>query len=582
MEKTTRNIVSSVVLPVCLLAFVSLAVYALYINQEVLYTAHDRSELIYGVSFFHTLMSKPFGLMLYVGAWLTQLFCQPAVGAGVLSVIWAITFFAGVKAFRLRGAASALMLLPIACLLASVVDLGYWIYIFSIKGYWFSQSVGYLAMLLLLWAARCTPRRWHLAFYLLAACLYPLLGWFGLLFILCLALSGKPSWRELAALVLLVFTASIWRAALYSSLNPDDVFLAGFPRFITPVESGEHLSVPFWVLGGVTVLISLCGRYLDKWFVPVLCTVAGVAFTMSLMFTDKNYISEMRMIRYAENDDWHHVLQVVGESARPTGTMVMLKNIALMNEGGLLERSFLSGNEEYPLTNPDSLHISLLNIASPLVYYNFGQMGYAIRLCFENAVATGFSPFYLKLLSRCAAATGEAEVAGRYTALLHRHLYYGSWQPAPVSKSVSTLQQSGVDAINGVENDCERYIVDRFSLTSDSVNQVVAEQALFYAMLRRDSRRFWSSLRNYVKSHMNEGFPLHAQEAYIMYMDKAPEEKRMMLPVEQPVYDRYKQFWKALEGKVKPGENLEKIGEEMRPEWGGTYWYYNIFSRRIY
>ena len=67
-----------------------------------------------------------------------------------------------------------------------------------------------------------------------------------------------------------------------------------------------------------------------------------------------------------------------------------------------------------------------------------------------------------------------------------------------------------------------------------------------------------------------------------MYMDKAPEEKRMMLPVEQPVYDRYKQFWKALEGKVKPGENLEKIGEEMRPEWGGTYWYYNIFSRRIY
>jgi len=104
---------------------------------------------------------------------------------------------------------------------------------------------------------------------------------------------------------------------------------------------------------------------------------------------------------------------------------------------------------------------------------------------------------------------------------------------------------------------------------------------LFYAMLRCDSRRFWATLRNYVRLHMDEEFPLHAQEAYIMFMDKSPEEKRIMLPVEQSVYDRYTQFWATIEKLARPGMKLETLSEELREEWGDTYWFYNIFGRKI-
>ena len=162
----------------------SFVVYTLYINQEVFYTAHDRSEFIFGTPFFDKLMQKPFGLMQYAGAWLTLFFHKPAIGSSILAAIWVLIFYVGTKAFRLQGnaaGASALMLLPVACLLTSVVDLGYWIYISTIRGYWFSQSVGYLVMLLLLWAARQTPRKWHLAWYVLGFCIYPILGWFALL-----------------------------------------------------------------------------------------------------------------------------------------------------------------------------------------------------------------------------------------------------------------------------------------------------------------------------------------------------------------------------------------------------------------
>ena len=576
----TKNKISSIVLYVSLLVFVLFVVYILYINQEVFYTAHDRSEFIFGTPFFNTLLSKPFGLMQYVGAWLTQLFCRPAFGSVVLAAIWVLIFLVGIKAFRLKPSASALMLLPVACLLTSVVDLGYWIYVSTIRGYWFSQSVGFLIMLLLLWAARCTPRKWHLVWYLIGVCLYPVLGWFALLFVLCLAVAEKPTWREFFAIVLLIFTAGIWHTQYYSNLRADAVVMAGLPRFITPSDNTPHLTYPFWALGIVSVLIPLYGKNLKYWFVPALSAVAGIIFTCSLMYHDQNYIDEMRMVRYAEDDNWKEVLQIAEESKKPTTTMVFLKNVALMNEGGLLDRSFKLGNSSYPLHNPDSVHSSLFDIASPLVYYNYGMTNEAIRLDFENAIQAGFSPFYLKMLARCGVAMGDKELVERYTTLLHQMPFYGDWQPAPVTEKIKELEKAYPDEITGVENS-DSYIVNGISLWSDSDSKVASEQALLYAMLRCDSRRYWAALRNYVKLHLDETFPLHTEEAYILYMDKAPEEKRMMLPVEQSVYERYKQFWAALESHAKPGMTIEEVGEMMRAEYGDTYWWYNIFGRKI-
>ena len=574
-----KSKLSSAILYASLLAFMAFAVYILYINKEVFYTAHDRSEFLYGAPFFHTLLQKPFGLMQYAGAWLTQLFCHPAFGTAVLAAVWVLIFLVGTKAFRLQNGASTLMLLPIACLLTSVVDLGYWIYISTIRGYWFSQSVGYLFMLLLLWAARQTPRKWHLAWYLLAICTYPVLGWFALLFVLCLVVTEKLTWREFLGLFLLFFTAGIWRTLLYSNLNVNDIVLAGLPRFDTPSDSSPHLTTPFWILGAVSVLMSLCSRFLTKWFVPVLSAVAGIVFTLSQMYHDQNYINEMRMVRLASDDNWPKVLQIAEESKNPTGTMVFLKNIALMNEGSLLDRSFKLNNNAANIYNPDSLHVTLLDIASPLVYYNYGMINEAIRLNFEMSIQGGFSPFYLKMLTRCALAVGDEKLIERYTTLLHHLPFYDNWQPSPVTEKIKELQKCYPDELTGVENS-DSYIVNSISLWYESDSKVASEQALFYAMLRCDSRRFWPSLRNYVKLHMNEEFPVHAQEAYILYMDKAPEEKRMMIPVEQAVYERYKQFWATLESLAKPGMTFGMIGEEMRQEFGDTYWWYNLFGRK--
>jgi hypothetical protein len=579
MEK--QNKLSAVILYVSLLAFISFVIYILYINQEVLYTAHDHSEFLYGTPFFKTLMLKPFGLIRYMGAWLTQFFYHPALGGGLLIAIWGAIFFVGSKAFRLQGSASALMLLPVACLFTSIVNLGYWVYVLPIRGYWFSQSVGYLIMLLLLWVARYMPRKWHLVWYVFGACIYPVLGWFALLFVLCLVLTEKITWREFVGVIILFFTASIWHTQFYSNLKINDVMLAGLPVFETPSDSSPHLSYPFWLLGAVSVLIPLCSKYLSKWFVPLGCVVVGISYIWSEMYYDQNYIDEMRMVRYASDDNWKDVLTMVEENKSPTTTMVFLKNVALMHEGGLLDRSFAMGNEGVSIYNPDSVHVSFLEIAAPLTYYNYGMLNEGFRLSFECAVQSGFSPVYLKMLARCAHANGEDELANRYIVQLHHHPFYTNWKPEKVSEMISELHNSYPDEITGVESS-DGYIVNSISLWYETDSKLASEQALVYAMLRRDSRRFWASFRTFIKLHMGEAFPVSVAEAYILYMDKAPEQKRVMIPVNEELYERYKQFWDTLKNQLQSGKSREEVTEQMRLKYGDTYWYYNLFSRRVY
>lgn len=577
----TKSKISESILYVSLLAFISFVVYILYINKEVLYTANERSEFFVGTPFFDILMAKPFGLMQYVGAWLTQYLYEPAVGGSILCAIWLLIFLVGKASFRLQGNAAALMLLPISFLLTSIVDLGYWIYVFTIRGYWFSQSVAYLIMLLLLWIARYTPRKWHLIWYLAGICLYPVLGWFALLFVLCLALTDKLSWRELLGIVLLLFTANIWRSLLYADVKLDDVLMAGMPHLVNPSDESKYLSIPFWLVGAASLLMVPFGKYCTKWFVPVLSIIVGMVFTWSMMYQDKSYIDEMRMERSAEADNWKEVLDIYEASAKPTLSMVALKNVALMNEGGLLDRSFkMKGNDGENIYNPDSLQVSFLEIASPVAYYNYGMLNEGFRLAFECGEQSGFSPFYLKMLCRCAFANGEEALVKRYTTLLHGHPYYADWQPAPVSDKIRELHGAYPDELSGIESTYS-YIVNSLCFWNEADSKVASEQALFYSMIRSDAQCFWKSLRQYVKMHQNEEFPLHAQEAYIIFMDRAPEEKRMMMPVSQEVYDRYQNFWENLESLVRSGMDQKKIPETMREAFGDTYWYYNIFGRKF-
>lgn len=589
---------------------VALIVYAAYIlvgiYPDMLITAQDRNVFSDNSLFFSEMMVQPFGIFKYAGSFLTQFFFYPAVGAGMLIALWAAIVVAGIKAFRLKGAWQALMIIPAMCLLTSIVDMGYWIYILNIQGYWFSQSVAFLCCLLLLWATRFTPRRFRLAWYIaVGVVMWPLFGWTSYLFAVCLLLmqfgvDGEkrclPSWIDALGVVLTFLSPLVYHALLFENIPTDITFAGGFPIFKTSTDTSMRPTLPFFILTGVTLVAALsgvvakrseskpAGKLRAAWpsVATIVVAVVSAYSVWTYMFKDMNYLYEMHMTQATMNDDWKEVIATAEKTSTPSRTMVMLKNIALMNTGELGNRSFDLSNDGIEIYNPEKLNLNIMQIASPAVYYNFGNMNYAMRWCMEFAVPYGFSPFYLRHLARCSSATGEKQLSERYIDRLHSMLFYKDWQPKAASKKVKLLQMAFNDVLSSDDNSCEHYILRTFSGARCPGNLFITELSLFYSLITRETAKFWSAFYDYLLITKGKNLPGVYEEAYCTFMNSAPENLPFSLKVDSGILQNYKNFMDTGNRYAEMGYTKEGVANAMREEFGKTYWWFNAFGRDKY
>lgn len=579
-------------------ALISYAAYILIgVYPDVLFTAQDRNIFAGDALFFHETIAKPFGFFQYIGGFLTQFFYYPALGASLLIAIWTAIFFLGVKVFRLKGLWRSLMIVPVACLLASTVDLGYWIYCLNISGYWFSQSLGLLTMLLLLWAARCTPRRLRIAWYAVVGfALFPVFGWFSYLFSLCLLFSqfeksgeskSTPTFIDSIGVVLSIVSPLIFHALLFRDIPLDDVFHGGFPFFKTSTNASQTPSIPFYILTIATLITSLGAVLPSVKKVPAFAThiIVGALSAFAVwgsMFHDDNYLYEMQMTQATMNDDWGGVISVAEQTKTPSRTMVMLKNIALMNTGELGKRSFELGNDGIEINNTDSLNVNIMQIASPVIYYNYGKVNYSMRWCIEFGVSYGYSPYYMKMMARCADTTGEKELAERYTERMNRMLFYRDWKPAAASPIVKELQGAFPDVLDSDDNSCERYLITILSRARKDDSPIVSELSLFYSMILREPSRFASALYDYARLSKDDYLPREYEEAYCLFMDKNPDKFPYRVKITDDTKARYASFWDTGNRLAGYGYDEDGLREAMREDLGGTYWWFNAFGRTMY
>lgn len=591
-KKKLSYIIATATIAVALILYAAYILIGIY--SDVLVTAQDRNVFAGDSMFFDEHLSRPFGIFQYVGAYLTQFFYYPALGAAMLIAIWTASAFIGIRAFGLKGVWRATMIVSAACLMASVVDLGYWIYILTIPGYWFSQSLAFLILMLLLWAAHSTPRRFRIAWYVLIGfVLFPFFGWFSYVFSLCLAISqfsrddkSHPSWIDAIGVALSFVAPLVFRMFMYTKLQNEDIFAAGFPFFHTASDSQMHLSTPFFILLGVT-LFAAFGRLLPSLKKVPACAaylIVGIAScyaVWSTMFKDANYIYEMQMTQATMAKDWKRVIAVAEMTGTPSRTMVMLKNIALLNTGELSSRSFELSNDGMEINNPDHLNLNLMHIAAPLIYFNHGAINYAMRWAMEFAVPLGFSPYYLKVLASCAEVSGEKYLGRRYMEHLHGMTFYTDWTPAPVNPIVKELYAVNTDALSSDDNNCERFIISHYSKTQHANSPHYSELRLLYAMIIRNPSHFWSALYDYVSAHKGKPLPTQFEEAYCLFMDQAQVNFPLPVQISPTTVERYKEF---LDDGARYAQysTESETREAMRPNWAGTYWWFNAFGRNSY
>ncbi len=591
--------------------------------SDMLFTAQDRNEFFTTTDFFCHTVSDPFGLMTYLGSYLTQFFYYPALGASLLILLWCAIYVVTIKAFGLSFRWSALALLPLGCLCVSITDVGYWVYILLLHGYWFSETITILIVLLMLWAARCTSAKRRASWYIIGSLIaFPIIGWGCYLFALCFfatqcaesADRRMPFWHHLCGLLLVILVPFFYARHVYVEMNIYAVLQAGIPYFQSSTVDALRPSYPFILLAVFLLLLSAglplwrkeCDKVksIDKFNFRALRSYYGVTVLSLLLFwginkvwafDNYNFQAEMRMNQAAMEDDWQTIIREAEKAEAPSRTMVLFKNIALLNTGELGNRGFQIGASGVDINNIDSLNLNVMQIASPLIYYHYGKIQFATRWCMENAVGYGNSPYYMKVYVRAAQETHEPLLMQRYLHLLSLTSFHKDWRPLPSTPLLHKLNVGFSDVIDSDNNDLERYVIENFSLAMGSDISVIKELNLFYSMIYRDPSRFWPAFHAYAGMHMFERvntntqettrftqLPIHYQEAYLIMQENYPVELPYSVEIAPMVNQNYQLYKQAVSTLERQGLDAKAIGEQLYGAWRHTYWYYIMYGRKAY
>ena len=243
-------------LPICYsIGFALLAWFFLYVrNADTLYFMQDRGWWNASRLFFDTCIALPGGLLSWAGAYLTQFFYYPALGTAMLIVLWLATFWLAKCSFRIADEWSFLLLIPLAALLCSDIQLGYWVYVLVSTDYLFCHPLGLLAALILslpfwqLLPVRDSIRRTIALIWipLSAALFYYPLGIYALLAAAIVAARTISSLKALP-LSLLLLGLTIGLVPLLETsgttlIRPDQPWMCGFHKFATIRSSFPSIS----------------------------------------------------------------------------------------------------------------------------------------------------------------------------------------------------------------------------------------------------------------------------------------------------------------------------------------------------
>ena len=587
--------------------FAVLAWFYLYVrNAGLMYFLQDRGRWNSTMLFWQDCIAVPGGLLAWLGSYLTQFFYYPALGCTMLIGLWLLTFWLSKWLYRIADEWSFLLFVPLAALLCSIIQLGYWVYMLTNVDYVFYHSLGFFFSVLLsapfyeYFPVGKKTKQWlSIAWIpLIAALFYYPFGIYALLAASIIAIRQSLASVRLLLVNLIVLFLSLLLVPFCETVGStlmrlDQPWFYGFQVFEIDGIRDFLLEIPFYVLFLFALLFPLIGRLksgrlLINQGVMIVAAVSMCCFSYACDVDDYNFHAEMRMQRGVEECRWDDVLREAARVKGPvTREMIMLRDIALINRGEFCSARYTYNNQSIsPLSINDSVQIRIKDQASDLIYFNYGETVFAIRRAMERCMHYGYSYYTMRMLAQCAVLNGERENALKYLRLLSKTMFQRKWveEMRPYADGEKPLQESacfrmplklykeGTELVGTDDNYVELTINKKwmYTLTTDPEAQQVA---LGCAMIMRDQRCFWSQVQRYYEINCDKPFPTHVQEAMLfdVYERKVPGINLSFVKFDERVLARYKSFTDRLRQYVSQGMSGEQIGRALRPEFGDTY-----------
>ena len=589
-----------------ILALAAIACGLLVYESDLLWKVQELNLFMNTPLFFRQQMVVPAGILTYVGTWLTQLFYYPWLGVTVLCGWWLLLLWLLKRTFAVPARWTALLLIPVALLLLTDVDMGYWIYMLKLRGQFFLTTIATVSVVALLWGFRSMPEKYGLRtiwLVLTSVVGYPLLGIYGLA---ATMLMGIWSWRlmsrsraaihtVIAVLMAIAIPLFCYRY-VYHETNLANIYYAGLPVFFITEEYPWYYT-PYYILA-LFMLVMTClpisishqpsafKKAWLPWGVQAV-TLAIVAWgVVHFWYKDENFHHEVKMMHLIDQTDWEGVLQEAArQNDEPTRAIVMMRNLALSRLGrqGDLMYEYRNGSKAYDA--PFGMRQMLVN--GPLVYYQYGLLNSCSRLCTEMGVEFGWRAEYIKLLARCAVLNNEKEVARKYINILKKTMFFDEWaekteqllnNPKLIAQDKEmepiTHMLHYTDELNSDNGYVERYVMRQLANYSYSKDPIFQEQSLLASLWLRDPKLFWYHFNVYTYLHPNGPIPVAYQEAAYLYgkLEERPDLDKM--PFSQGVKDSFDKFFQFF-GQYE-GVDAAEVRQQTGLPYSNTF-YYNYY-----
>ena len=607
----------------------------LLFEHNLLWKAQETNMFLFSTLFLKQQMVVAGGFLSWLATWFTQFFFYPWVGVLLLCLWWMLLMWLTKRAFRIPSQWAVVLLIPVALLLTTITDLGYWIYLLKLPGHIFVATIGTCIVVALLWAFRCIPNRYGLrAVFMVAVCAvgYPLFGVYGLAATL---LMGIWSWRlkgsdgqarvtsrrmegwgvllnSVVAILSVVTIPLLFYRYVYYETSFSNIYRVELPLYIVDKNYPLYY-IPFCLLGLFYLALTLFklngktetlvstnkgggrekktvkkktwkDRHVGTLLLQTVLFAAIVFGVYHFWFKDENFHHELAMQHSIDQLDWQGVLdEATTQKCEPTRAVVMMRNLVLARLGR-------QGNEMYHYRNGSKqinapFPMRMVIVAGPLVYYHYGMVNYCVRLSMEMSVEYGWRIEYNKNLARCAVLTGEHQLARKYLGILKQTMFYDKWaenveslighdeaiRKHPEMGFITHMMHYDRNKLTADQGYVEQFLMKQLSNSTNTDDPVFQEQTLLASMWTRDEEMFWKHLSDYIKLHPKKDLPIHYQEAALLFGSLEERPDIDKWPLATSVRDSYNRFCET--APQYDEMEVEAVRTALYPFFGDTYYY---------
>ena len=602
-----------IIIPMLLvaMAFCVIAWTMVHYEENFLWKVQELNLFLDTSLFFKQQMVVPGGMLTYLGTFFTEFFYHAWLGVFILSMWWAALLVVSAVTFKVPLKWLTVLLIPVALLLLSNVELGYWIYYLKLRGYFFVATIGLTIGVACVWGFRCLPNVMRpVCVVLSAVILYPLMGIYGLFSV---ALMGILAWRlkeismqmrllnTFLALVSVIVVPMICYQQLYYQTSFETIYFTALPLFEVDKFCAEYY-LPFILLAVFYMMLAVCyglwgsGQVRKPiiWGLTQCLLLGGLSYGVyTFWYKDYNFHKELAMDRAMENQDWGGIVrEATNLQDEPTRSIVMMKNLALFRLGRLGNDAFRYRQGAKASNTP--IDIRMTQVVGRDIYYYYGQLNYCHRWCLEDGVEYGWRAVYLKYMTRCSLMDEEYEVAQKYINILKHTRYHKAWaeqqeqylhqrEKMQASKEYGPLfHLRDFRDMLGSDNGLVEYFLMHLLVNVETEDPVMQDLVLFAALWTKDIATFWPRFNKYAILHRGELMPRHYQEAAFLYGNLEHHVDISQMPFDKQVVQDYQNFM-ALAQRCK-GKTEAEMRPIFYPQFGHTFYYdyFLIRNQKLY